>query len=188
MRALCPLKVKLTARGEQAGGRERSAEWRCQQLEAVAARAGLAVPDAGEQGSDTPGDSSAVGSEVDSPGSWWAPHEGGWIKPSSHDAPHPPGPPGAQAAVKGEGASPASSGGTLALRDSTDWGKAHGSWHAASDHHAAGARRVWRGGGGGGAQGRGIPGVSAEAADDWHHDVRLRAQAALVPGEVPPQP
>ena len=67
MRALCPLKVKLTARGEQAGGRERSAEWRCQQLEAVAARAGLAVPDAGEQGSDTPGDSSAVGSEVDSP-------------------------------------------------------------------------------------------------------------------------
>ena len=163
---------------------ERTAEWRSEQLESVLARAGLALPDWRADVGEAQRDSSAPPSDADSPGSWWGPHEGGWIKSDASRAPATP-------SVNGKGGvSPSSSGGTG--RDSTDWGQGYAGWHAyhpprQHPHALQASGQLARGSAAGGGRG-GIALVSAEAADDWHHQVRLRAKATMVPPEVSARP
>ena len=194
----------------QAIARERTAEWRCAQAEALLARAsgGSSSLPAASLSSAPPLDLTRQEAAGDSPGSWWTPHEGGWITSDSNadsSANTPAAEPSAAAGANGNGASPSSSGGTA--RDATEWGAGYGygwysNWHkvfqADNADGANGGREdaapAGGGGRGGGAAGAAagsecgkantnanvdvLLGVSAEAADDWHQTVRRRACGA----------
>jgi hypothetical protein len=129
--------------------------------------------------------------DADSPGSWWGPHEGGWVTSHTQQPAHAAGEAGP--GCNGHGVSPSSSA-SANTRDSTDWGTGLGiasysDTHGTLSHLdqlAPTAARARASGGRGRGDGLawGVPHVSAEAADDWHLSVHERARSANVPAEV----
>ena len=189
--ALAAEHQQLTQALQQAVARERDAEWRAAQLEALVLRAGLPVPWSpapvlpGGEGAGGSG-SGAAGGEG-SP-SWFAPDERGWMQKDQPMA--STGEENGRSVVKG--VSPASSGDTA--RDAADWGMHLGygyGWFSSgtppTPHSGRASSDAITVSSGHGALDGGrhlvLP-VSAGAAEDWHQTVRLRAEALNTPPEV----
>ncbi len=117
--------------------------------------------------------------DADSPGSWWGPHEGGWVTRHAQQRAHPAAEAGA--GCNGHGVSPDQ---PMASCADAHGALSHVDQLSHIDQLAPAAAHARASGARGDALAWGVPHVSAEAADDWHLSVHLRARSANVPAEV----